>query len=55
MVTIAIHRNIDKRGGRGIGKGNYRRVSLNIQNYPLVEVSGYTYMVQECNCMVQDT
>ena len=27
---------------------------LNIQNYPLVKVSGYTYMVQECNCVVQD-
>ena len=26
-----------------------------MQNYHLADISGYTYVVRECNCMVQST
>ena len=48
-------------GGGGIGNAGYRYVSLLytfnkliMLNSFLVKVSGYAYMIQKCNCMVQN-
>ena len=61
-MSLGLTIHVDKEGGRGIKNGSYRRVSYT--GVPLANVLCKsvtwlkfldTYMVQECNCVVQDT